>query len=249
MDRLTQVALNSMRLMNENQKITTSNLANSSSIGFQRDLSDNLGSVYLHSQDGVDDRVFGTRGENGIDTSRGQMIPTDNTLDVAVEGQGYLVAQTPKGESTLTRRGDLKIGLDGFLRNGDGNLIIGDGGPINVPPHKKIEVGADGTISILPLGDEGTILTPVGRIQLVSTPPKNLTRGLDSFLRTKDGQTPAPDPNIKLNSKVLESSNVNTVDTLVSLVEHSRSYDIKVKLISTAKEIDTETSKLMRNDR
>jgi len=249
MDRLTQVALNSMRLMNENQKITTQNLANSSSIGFQRDLSDNLGSVYLQTPNSFEDRVFGTRGENGIDTSRGQMIPTDNTLDVAVEGQGYIVAQTPKGDQTLTRRGDLKVGLDGFLRNGDGNLIIGDGGPINVPPYKKVEIGSDGTISILPLGDEGTILTPVGRIQLVSTPGKNLTRGLDSFIRPKDGQIPQPDPNIKLNSKVLESSNVNTVDTLVSLVEHSRSYDIKVKLISTAKEIDTETSKLMRNDR
>lgn len=249
MDRLTQVALNSMRLMTENQKITTSNLANSSSIGFQRDMSDNLGSVYLKSQNSVEDRVFGTRGENGIDTSRGQMIPTDNSLDVAVEGQGYLVTQTPKGDQTLTRRGDMKVGVDGFLRNGDGNLMIGGGGPINIPPYKKIEVGSDGTISILPLGDEGTILTPVGRLQLVSTPAQNLSRGLDSFIRPKDGQIPQPDPNIKLNSKVLESSNVNTVDTLVSLVEHSRSYDIKVKLISTAKEIDTETSKLMRNDR
>jgi len=249
MDRLTQVALNSMRLMTENQKITTSNLANSSSIGFQRDMSDNLGSVYLKSQNSVEDRVFGTRGENGIDTSRGQMIPTDNNLDVAVEGQGYLVTQTPGGDQTLTRRGDMKVGIDGFLRNGDGNLMIGGGGPINIPPYKKIEVGSDGTISILPLGDEGTILTPVGRLQLVSTPAQNLSRGLDSFIRPKDGQIPQPDPNIKLNSKVLESSNVNTVDTLVSLVEHSRSYDIKVKLISTAKEIDTETSKLMRNDR
>jgi len=249
MDRLTQVALNSMRLMTENQKITTSNLANSSSIGFQRDMSDNLGSVYLKSQNSLEDRVFGTRGENGIDTSRGQMIPTDNNLDVAVEGQGYLVAQAPNGDQTLTRRGDMKVGLDGFLRNGDGNLIIGGGGPINIPPYKKIEVGSDGTISILPLGDEGTILTPVGRLQLVSTTAQNLSRGLDSFIRPKDGQIPQPDANIKLNSKVLESSNVNTVDTLVSLVEHSRSYDMKVKLLSTAKEIDTETSKLMRNDR
>jgi flagellar basal-body rod protein FlgF len=54
---------------------------------------------------------------------------------------------------------------------------------------------------------------------------------------------------MKLNSKVLESSNVNSVETLVNLVEHSRSYDMKVKLISTAKEIDTETARLMRNDR
>ena len=68
MDRLTQVALNSMRLMNENQKITTQNLANSSSIGFQRDLSDNLGSVYLQTPNSFEDRVFGARGENGIDT-------------------------------------------------------------------------------------------------------------------------------------------------------------------------------------
>ena len=124
MDRLTQVALNSMRLMTENQKITTSNLANSSSIGFQRDMSDNLGSVYLKSQNSLEDRVFGTRGENGIDTSRGQMIPTDNNLDVSVEGQGYLVAQAPNGDQTLTRRGDMKVGIDGFLRNGDGNLMI-----------------------------------------------------------------------------------------------------------------------------
>ena len=72
MDRLTQVALNSMRLMAENQKITTSNLAQSNSIGFQADLSDNLGSVYLKSPNSVEDRVFGTRGENGISTEIGR---------------------------------------------------------------------------------------------------------------------------------------------------------------------------------
>ena len=92
-------------------------------------------------------------------------------------------------------------------------------------------------------------MTPIGRISLVSTPAQNLTRGFDSFLRPKNGQIPALDPNMKLNSKVLESSNVNSVETLVNLVEHSRSYDMKVKLISTAKEIDTETARLMRNDR
>jgi len=249
MDRLTQVALNSMRLMAENQKITTSNLAQSNSIGFQADLSDNLGSVYLKSPNSVEDRVFGTRGENGISTARGNMMPSDNPLDVAVDGDGYIVAQTPKGEQVLTRRGDMKVGADTFLRNGDGNLIIGAGGPITVPPYKRIEVAADGTISIQPAGDDNPNMTPIGRISLVSTTPQNLTRGLDSFLRTKDGQIPALNPNMKLNSKVLEASNVNSVETLVNLVEHSRSYDMKVKLISTAKEIDTETARLMRNDR
>ena len=159
-----------------------------------------------------------------------------------------MVAVAPNGDRTLTRRGDLTTDVDGQLKNGDGNIIIGDAGPIKIPPYEKIELAKDGTISYRPVGGEGNLMVPAGRITLVNVPGDNITKGLDSYLRPADGVIPPADSKISLASGFIESSNVNSVESMVEMIQYQRAYELQVKMIGVAKEIDTETSKLMRSD-
>ena len=247
MDRIGQVAVNTMRLLTDNQKMTASNLANLNTTGFRKDILANINATYLRDNTSFEDRVVASRGDPGVDTTTSNMVNTDQPLDVAVEGPGFIVGTTATGDKVLTRRGDMKIGIDGKLRNGDGLAIQGGGADISVPPYEKISIGKDGTISYKPLGAEGNTMVSLSRIDLVTTPASNVVRGLDSFLRTKAGPFPTVDSTVKLASNTLENSNVNSVDSLVDLIQNQRSYETQIKLISTAKELDTETAKLMRS--
>jgi flagellar basal-body rod protein FlgF len=247
MDRIGQVAVNTMRLLTDNQKITSSNLANLNTTGFRKDILMNINSSYLRDNNSLEDRVVANRGDPGVDTTTSNLVNTDQPLDIAVDGPGFIVGTTPTGEKVMTRRGDMKIAVDGKLRNGDGLVIQGGGADITVPPYEKISIGKDGTISYKPLGSEGNTMVPLSRIDLVSTPASNVVRGLDSFLRTKTAQFPTVDATVKIASNTLENSNVNSVDSLVELIQNQRSYETQIKLISTAKELDTETAKLMRS--
>jgi flagellar basal-body rod protein FlgF len=247
MDRIGQVAVNTMRLLTDNQKITSSNLANLNTTGFRKDILMNINSSYLRDNNSLEDRVIAHRGNPGVDTTTSNLVNTDQPLDIAVDGPGFIVGTTPTGEKVMTRRGDMKIAVDGKLRNGDGLVIQGGGADITVPPYEKISIGKDGTISYKPLGSEGNTMVPLSRIDLVSTPASNVVRGLDSFLRTKTAQFPTVDATVKIASNTLENSNVNSVDSLVELIQNQRSYETQIKLISTAKELDTETAKLMRS--
>ena len=247
MDRIGQVALNTMRLLSDNQKITSANLANVNTIGFRKDVSTDVTSSFLRDNNSFEDRIFASRKDSGIDTSTSNLNNTDRPLDVAVDGQGFIVGNSPSGDKVITRRGDMKIGVDGKLRNGDGLLIQGSGADIIIPAYEKIAIANDGTISYKPLGSEGNTMVPAGRIDLVNVPASNVVRGLDGYMRVKNGPLPAVDATIKLSANTLETSNVSAVDSMVEIIQNQRSYEMQIKLLGTAKELDTETSKLMRS--
>lgn len=246
---MVHVALNSMRLLADNQRSITSSLSNQNTVGFKRDLYGNLASVYVQG-DGLQDRVFPSRGEASVDVGVGKIIPSENRLDLAIEGQGFMAGQQPNGDSVYTRRGDLRVGTDRILRNGEGVAMVGDAGPITVPPYSSLEVSPDGTVLVQPLGaDPATPPAALGRLRLVSIAAENLRKGLDGQLRTKDASAPLADARITLIAKGLESSNVNSVESMVEMLEASRSFELSVKMLAVAKDLDQETSKLMRSDR
>ena len=247
MDRIGQVALNTMRLLNDNQKITSANLANLNTIGFRKDIETNINSSFLHDNMSLEDRAFANRMEVGIDTTTANLVNTDRPLDVAVDGAGFMVGTSPNGDKVMTRRGDFKVAIDGKIRNGDNLVMQGGGADITIPPYEKIAIANDGTISYKPLGSEGNIMVPAGRLDLVSTPAANVVHGLDGYLHAKSGPFPAVDATVKLSSNTLENSNVSAVDSMVDLIQNQRAYEMQIKLIGTAKELDTETSKLMRS--
>jgi len=247
MDRISQISLNTMRLLSDNQKITAANLANLNTIGFRRDVNTAIGSAFLIDPKSYEDRVFARRGAAGVDTTVSNLISTDRPLDVAISGSGFMVATNQKGEKILTRRGDMAVRADGKLKLGDETLVQGGGGDLTIPPHEKIEIGQDGTISYKPVGAEGNTLLVAGRIDLINIPANNVVRGLDGFLRPKDGRFPANDATIKIVSNSLETSNVDAVESMVEIIQTQRSYEMQIKLIKTAQDLDDQTSKLMRS--
>jgi len=97
-----------------------------------------------------------------------------------------------------------------MLETGRGLLVLGDdGGPIVLPQSQKIDIGQDGTVSVLPLGQQA-------RIKLVSPDPSQLVKGADGLLRTRDGQPAEASADVRVLSGVLESSNVSATEALNS---------------------------------
>ena len=247
MDRSIYTALNSMNILRDNQAVTAQNLANISVTGYQKDVSINFSSVYLDRDNGIDPRVMALQEPGGFDNTPGPMQQTGAPLDLAVDGNGYFIVKPANGNISMSRRGDFSVSADGTIRDGTGTQPLStDLQPITVPPHRKISVSGDGIITIEPLN------APVGQTvrvaQLATTFGSEvpLAKTIDGFVRPVDGSVPAPDNRTLLLSGFLEGSNVKSVDELVSGIDQSRAYEINVKFVTTAKEIDEATASLMR---
>jgi len=133
-----------MRLQVDNQRMISAGLANQNTIAFKRDYG-TVSSTYF-DVDGGTDRVFPSRGASAVDIEAGKMIATENPLDVAIEGEGFFSGKNAAGDNVITRRGDLHMGPDRILRNGENIVLDGDAGPITLPPFEAIEATRDGTI-------------------------------------------------------------------------------------------------------
>jgi flagellar basal-body rod protein FlgF len=124
--------------------------------------------------------------------------------------------------------------------------VLGEGGPISVPPHTSLMIAADGTISIVPVGQGPETTSQVGRIKMVNPPAESLARGEDGLFRMADGTDAPPDANVRLASGVLESSNVNIADAMVNMIELSRHFDLQVKAMRTAEENAAASAQLLK---
>lgn len=225
------------------QAVTSSNLANISTTGFRADLV-MAQSVYLDGE-GQPSRVYGTMQDKAVDLSEGVINTTGRELDVAISGPGLMAVRAPDGSEAYTRRGDLRVTDLGQLLNGAGQQVMGDSGPIAVPPYSDIAIGGDGTVSIVALGEDPNSLTAVDRIKLVNPDSANVIKGVDGLLRMRDGVEPEADAVVNLISGSLESSNVNSVAAMVSMIELAREYESYIKLMSTAEKLDQSSTELM----
>jgi len=247
MDRSIYTALNSMNILRDNQSVTAQNLANISVTGYRKDVSINFSSVYLDRDKGIDPRVMALQEPGGFDNTPGPMQQTGAPLDLAVDGSGYFIVKPANGEISLSRRGDFTVSADGTLRDGTGTQPLStDLQPITVPPHRRISVSGDGIINIEPLNGPVGQTVRVAQIATTFGSEVPLAKTVDGFVRPVDGSIPTPDNRTLLLSGFLEGSNVKSVDELVSGIEQSRAYEINVKFVSTAKEIDEATASLMR---
>ncbi len=248
MDKSIFTALNSMQILKNNRSVLAQNLSNTNSVAFKKDIQANFGSIYMDRKNGIDPRVFALSDIGSFDDSQGPMNPTDNKLDLAIDGKGYFIVKPEQGPLALSRRGDLKVGPDGFLTDNTGAQIYSvDLEPIEVPPFKSINFSGDGIISIQPLNAEPGQLVVVGQIATTQGGENvKLVKSLDGFIRTEEGGIPEPDQVSTIVSGFLEGSNVKSVDELVAGIEQSRAFEVNVKFIKTAKELDEATASLMR---
>ena len=247
MDRSIYTALNSMNILRDNQSVTAQNLANISVTGFQKDIQINFASVYLDRDKGIDPKVLALQEPGGFDSTPGPVQQTGAPLDLAVDGTGYFIVKPTNGKIALSRRGDFTVSADGTLRDGTGTQPISvDLEPITVPPHRKISISGDGIIEIEPLNAPLGQTVRVGQIATTFGSEVPLVKAIDGFVRPIDGSIPEPDNRTILLSGFLEGSNVQSVDELVTGIDQSRTYEINVKFISTAQEIDEASASLMR---
>jgi flagellar basal-body rod protein FlgF len=174
------------------------------------------------------------------------MDRTGRDLDVAVKGGGWIAVQGPDGREAYTRRGDLEVDVNGRLTNGEGLPVMGNSGPIALPPFDKIEIGADGTVSIRPKGELGDALAQVDRIRLVKTPEGGLEKGLDGLMRPKGGQPLPADADQRLVNGALVASNVDMVGEMVHMIELSRRFELQEQMMKTAEQTASSSSTLLR---
>ncbi len=243
MDRLLYVAMSGARETLKAQTANNHNLANASTTGFRADLA--AFQARHVAGDGFASRVYATASTTGFDATSGTLVPTGRDLDVAVQGNGYLAVQAHDGREAYTRAGDLRIDASGILRTGTGLPVLGDAGPVAVPPHASIAIGADGTVSIVPLGQGPETRAEIARIKLVNPADTDLTKDADGLLRMKDGRDAPADASATLVSGLLETSNVNVADALVNMIELSRRFDLQVRAMKTAEDNGAASARLL----
>jgi flagellar basal-body rod protein FlgF len=195
--------------------------------------------------DGFPTRVNAVAENNGFDDSAGTIADTGGKLDVAIRGSGWIAVQAADGKEAYTRMGNLRITDTGLLETAAGQPVIGDGGPISIPPSNEITIGGDGTISVVPQGLGPETVSSVSRIKLVDPDRKQLVKGDDGLMRLKSGATAPVSADVHLVSGALESSNVNLPQALISMIELSRLFDLEVRAMSTAEQTEALATKLL----
>ena len=226
------------------QAANSNNLANVSTVGFQGDIA--AFSPWEVQGPGHATRVHAIVEETDYDATPGRIAATGRDLDVAIVGAGWIAVQSQSGEEAYSRAGDFRIAPSGLLENGKGQLILGDGGPITVPPAAKIEISTSGILSILPAGGASQNLITVDRIKLVNPDPATMAKGSDGLMRPRDGSLLAADASVALATRSLEQSNVNAVEAMVNMIQLSRLFETQVRMMSVADENSAATSALLR---
>jgi len=238
------LAMNGAKQIMQAQAVNAQNLANANVTGFREDLA----SFQQMPVDGpgYSSRVYTAGQGMGVNFQAGEIVNTGRELDIAVAGDGWIAVQNPDGSEAYTRAGNMNMSADGLLTTADGRPVIGNGGgPITIPPSEKIEIGEDGTISVRPVGQGAEALVTVDRIKLVKPDIGNMTKGIDGLMYLRDGGTADPVADVSVVSGALEKSNVNTIDAMVNMIGLARQYEMQVKLMSTTKENDTASSRLI----
>ncbi len=237
--------MNSARQAMQAQTAISHNLSNANTTGFKSHF--NTFTSWHVSGPGYNTRIMGQQDADEIDINSGSLATTDRELDVAINGDGFIAVQTPSGGEAYTRAGDLRIDSNGLLTTGAGFSVLGNGGPIALPPAEKIEIGMDGSISILPVGQSAESLVIADRIKLVNPDVQNLYKDADGLFQTTGGDVEPAAAEVKLEKGVLELSNVNAVGQMIQLISNARQFETSVKLMQEAKTVDEASARLLRN--
>jgi flagellar basal-body rod protein FlgF len=243
MDRLLYIAMSSATQTLRAQATNANNLANASTTGFREDLL--AFSAQPLEGSGFPSRVYGVAEGVGSNFAQGAQMQTGNPLDIAVSGQGWIAVQSPDGGEAYTRAGDLRVTESGMLLTGSGHPVLGESGPVMIPPAEKIDIAPDGTISIRGAGQAPNALTVVDRIRLVKPDESKLIKGGHGLMLTADGVPAAPDASVRVAPGALEGSNVNSVDAMVNMISLSRQFEMQVKMMKTAEENDRSSAQMM----
>jgi flagellar basal-body rod protein FlgF len=238
MDRMIYLSMSGAKATMQRQDVLAHNLANTSTTGFRAEMQA-FRAVPVNGS-GASTRVYALESTPGYDASPGVVSNTGRNLDVAMRGNAWLAVQGLDGTEAYTRGGSLDVTADGTLVTSGGLTVLGDGGPIQVPPNSEVSIGADGTVSAKAANGRNT---PVGRLKLV-TPEVPLQRGADGLFRGADGDLGA-DATARLQDGALEGSNVSPVETMVAMIAAARQFEAQMRMLQTAENNEKAAAQLL----
>ena len=245
MDRAIYIAMTGAKNNMMSQTSHANNMANLSTSGFKADFEQSR-SMGVYYGDGQPTRAYALTESPSADFDSGPMMSTGNPMDVAIQGQGFIAVQAPDGSEAYTRAGNLTIDASGTLRTANGLAVLGNSGPINFPPLDKLEIGSDGTISIIALGQGAETMVDSNRLKLVNPDLKNVEKGADGLFRQRDGLTAEVSASVRVAGSMLEGSNVNAMSEFTQILTLARQYEMQVKLMKTADENAAASAQLLQ---
>jgi flagellar basal-body rod protein FlgF len=242
MDRLIYTAMTGANAAAYRQAVLANNLANVSTNGFRAELS-TYRSVPVRG-DGSTTRVMALEATPGFLDIPGTPQHTGRAMDAMAVGNSWFGVQGLDGTEAYTRNGSFEVSVDGTLMTNTGLTVLSDGGaPITVPVGAEVTLGVDGILTAK-VGKQPS--TGVGRIK-VATPTAEdpLKRGDDGLFRTTSGDPMPNDNNARLQLGEIEGSNVNAIETMVSMIQAARQFDAQTKLMTTAEADDRSAAQLL----
>lgn len=242
MDKSLFVAMGSQRNSLKQLEILSNNLANANTPGFRADF-EVVKQNHLSDNDSMETRVYTSVGSTYTDFKPGPILQTGRELDLAIHGHGMFAVQSHSGKEGYTRAGNLDISPDGVLMTAKGEYILGDKGIITIPKSERVEIGTDGTVSIKPLGEPNMVA--LTKLKLVNPDQSKLSKGEDGLFYINGEGSAEVDPDVRVASGALEGSNVDTVDTMIRLIDISREYEIHSSFIKNLSDQSAAANKLL----
>lgn len=216
-------------------------LANVSTLGFKRAFEQ-----FTADESGTDTAL----GTTLVELKEGPKIYTGNSLDIYLNNDTVMGALNDDGQVNFTRRGDLKVNTENQLTLGSGKLVASDGGdPIVLPPNQIISISEEGTVYALDPAQEVAEQVEVAQIMLRDASNRNLVK-LENGLFAVDGLPigdfpTGPEP-VSVSTGVVEGSTVSAMEIMVEIMNHMRSFEMKIKLVKDLDELGESNSSLMR---
>lgn len=243
MDRMIYVAMTGAKHTLEQQAVVANNLANVSTTGY-RAAASAFRAVPVQGE-GMPTRTFVVGSTPGANFASGPLQGTGRELDIALQGPGWIAVQMENGSEAYTRNGSLQVSSNGLLQTRSGMNVLGEGGPISVPPDSNISIAKEGTVSIVSTVPPPKSVDAIGRIKLVNPDEKLMVRGDDGLFRMVNGGSVPADPNVALVSGTLEGSNVNAIEEMISMISLARQFDLQMQLLSNAQKNATQASQIL----
>ena len=244
MDRMIWTAMSGMTDSTTRQRVIANNMANAQTIGFRAETIYStpvtLKGAPIEARALIDGEV------HGANMSPGAIMPTGRALDIAVTGDALLAVQTDDGGEAYTRRGDLSVSPSGVLQNGDERPVLGNSGPISVPLGSTITIAPDGSVLAASPDAPGQPPQLIDRIKLASPAGSKIEKALDGLFRVIGGGVLPNTDDARVQPASLEQSNVVTSDVMVEMISAQRLFDIRTKMIATAREVDESGAALMK---
>ncbi|NIG98719.1 MAG: flagellar basal body rod protein FlgF [Serratia symbiotica] len=248
MDHAIYTAMGAARQTLEQQAVTANNLSNLLTPGFRAQLSV-LRAVPVDGPS-LATRTLVTSSTPAPDMSQGALNYTSRPLDVTLQQDGFLALSLPDGSEAYTRNGNIQVSSTGQLMV-QGMLLMGDSGPIEVPPSAEITIAADGTISALNAGDPPNTIVQIGRLKLVKAKAREVMRGDDGLFhltpetQQQRGNQLPNDPLFRVMPGVLEGSNVKPTETMVEMIANARRFEMQMKIIHSVDENEQRANALL----